>query len=250
MTTPSSTAQDLGCCGRENPSRPSRRSSTMGGVDDDTTGDEARDRPGLPPRFAMLRTFVLADVITLGNAACGMAAILCCMAYLDAQSTSYLWAALALFPIALVADILDGTVARWRRRQSPLGADLDSLADIVSFGVAPAVLAYAVGMRGAWDALILIYFVGCGISRLARFNATADALMTHEGKVSHFEGTPIPTSLVLVAVLAVAVSRGAIRQDLWGGAVELAGLTLHPLTIMYFVSGSAMVSARLRIPKP
>lgn len=222
----------------------------MGDVDDDTSGDGSPDGAGLPPRFAMLRTFVLADVITLGNAACGMAAILCCMAYLDAQVGGYLWAALALFPVALIADVLDGTVARWRRRHSPLGADLDSLADIVSFGVAPAVLAYAVGMRGAWDAAILIYFVGCGISRLARFNATADDLMTDEGKVSHFEGTPIPTSLVLVAVIAVAVFRGAVGDGLWGGDVQLAGLTLHPLTLMYFVSGSAMVSARLRIPKP
>jgi CDP-diacylglycerol--serine O-phosphatidyltransferase len=198
----------------------------------------------------MLRTFVLADFITLGNASCGMAAILCSLAYVEARQPSYLWAALALFPVALVADVLDGMVARWRHRQSSLGADLDSLADIVSFGVAPAVLAYALGMRGGWDAVVLVYFVGCGISRLARFNATAEELMTDKGKVSHFEGTPIPTSLLLVAVLAVAFGRGAVHEQLWGGTWVILGMGLHPMVLLYLLSGSAMVSARLRIPKP
>lgn len=197
----------------------------------------------------MLRTFVLADFITLGNATCGMAAILCCLAYVDGREPAYLWTALALFPIALIADILDGMVARWRHRQSALGADLDSLADIVSFGVAPAVLAYSMGMRGGWDAVVLVYFVGCGISRLARFNATADDLMTDEGKVSHFEGTPIPTSLVLVAVLAIAFGTGAVHDRLWGGTWELLGMGLHPLALLYLVSGSLMVS-NIPIPKP
>ena len=201
-------------------------------------------------RFAMLRTFVLADFITLGNAACGMAAILCCLGYVEAREARYLWAALALFPFALVADILDGMVARWRHRQSPLGADLDSLADIVSFGVAPAVLAHTVGMRGGWDAVVLVYFVACGISRLARFNATAEDLMTDEGKVSHFEGTPIPTSLLLVAVIGFAFWRGAVHDQLWGGVWRLAGMELHPLALMYLASGSAMISAELKIPKP
>ena len=53
-----------------------------------------------------------------------------------------------------------------------ISADLDSLADIVSFGVAPAVLGFALGLRGGWDAVILTYFVACGIGRLARFGRT------------------------------------------------------------------------------
>jgi len=217
--------------------------------DDGAKHDEGERRPRRR-HFAMLRTFVLADFITLGNASCGMAAILACLAYVQGREPVYLWTALALFPFALVADVLDGMVARWRHRQSPLGADLDSLADIVSFGVAPAVLAFALGMNGGWDAVILVYFVACGISRLARFNATAEALMTDEGKVSHFEGTPIPTSLVLVAVLGFAFFRGAVHEHLWGGLWQLAGMRLHPLALMYFVSGSAMVSSELKIPKP
>ncbi|MEZ4437978.1 MAG: CDP-alcohol phosphatidyltransferase family protein [Polyangiaceae bacterium] len=207
-------------------------------------------KPPRPPAFAMFRTFVLADFITLGNAAAGMGAILCCLAYVAHRTPSYLWTAFGLFPVALLADVLDGFVARWRRKQSPLGADLDSLADIVSFGVAPAVLGYAAGLNGGWDGIIFIYFVACGISRLARFNVTAAALMTDEGKVSHFEGTPIPTSMLLVALLAIAFSQGAVHERLWWGVVELGPWGLHPLALLYFVSGSAMVSQRLRIPKP
>src|SRR6185369_8637674 len=81
--------------------------------------------------------------------------------------------AMALLPVALVFDFADGRVARWRRRSSLLGADLDSLADVISFGLAPAALGFAVGLRGAGDVVILLYFVACGISRLARFNVTA-----------------------------------------------------------------------------
>jgi CDP-diacylglycerol--serine O-phosphatidyltransferase len=207
------------------------------------------NRNDRPRRFAMIRTFVLADFITLGNASCGMGAILCCLAYVEAREAAYLWTALLLFPFALIADVLDGMVARWRHRQSALGADLDSLADIVSFGVAPAVLAYALGMRGGWDAVVLVYFVACGISRLARFNATADELMTEAGKVSHFEGTPIPTSLFIVALLAVAFGQGAVHDGLWGGSWELASMGLHPMSLVYFLSGSLMVS-NIKIPKP
>ena len=72
--------------------------------------------------------------------------------------------------------MLDGYVARLNRtRQSVLGADLDSLADVISFGVAPAVLGFTLGLRGGWDMLVLTYFVVCGVSRLARFNVTAAA---------------------------------------------------------------------------
>lgn len=200
--------------------------------------------------FSLLRTFVLADLITLANAACGAGAILGCLRYVAEGSRAAMWTALALLPLAVVADFLDGAVARWRNRHSPLGADLDSLSDIVSFGVAPAVLGYALGLRGAWDMAVLVYFVACGISRLARYNATADAMSDDSGKVSHYEGTPIPTSLVLVAVLGVAFALDRVHGDLWWGRVTLLGGDLHPLVLLYLASGSAMISGTLRIPKP
>jgi CDP-diacylglycerol--serine O-phosphatidyltransferase len=202
--------------------------------------------------MSMLRSYTLADLFTIGNAACGTIAIFLCLDYLAADERRFLWTAFLLLPLALVCDVLDGYVARLnRRRQSVLGADLDSLADVISFGVAPAVLGFALGMRGGWDMLVLTYFVVCGVSRLARFNVTAAALAdASTGKVRYFEGTPIPTSIAIVAVLGCAVLTGRIHDDLWFGALRLGPATLHPLTLLYGVSGSAMISATLRIPKP
>jgi len=150
--------------------------------------------------------------------------------------------------VALIFDFADGRVARWRRQASTLGADLDSLADIISFGLAPAALAFAVGMRGTLDVAILLYFVGCGISRLARFNATADALSDEDGKVKYFEGTPIPISVLLVGLLAVLHFQGLLGPTLWLGRWEFLGITLHPLVLIYALTGSAMIST-WHVPK-
>jgi CDP-diacylglycerol--serine O-phosphatidyltransferase len=74
--------------------------------------------------------------------------------------------------------------------------------------------------------------------------------MTDKGKVSHFEGTPIPTSLLLVAVLAAAFATGAVHESIWLGGFDIGPWTFHPLSLMYGLSGSAMISASLHIPKP
>jgi CDP-diacylglycerol--serine O-phosphatidyltransferase len=199
--------------------------------------------------FSMVRTFVLADLITLGNAFCGTGAVLASMSYVASGDRMAVWAALVLLPLALVCDALDGAVARWRRRSSPLGADLDSLADIVSFGVAPAALGFALGLRGGWDGVALCFFVACGISRLARYNVTAAALSDESGKVKYYEGTPIPTSLALVLVLGIAFGQGAVGPALWLGHMPIGPFDFHPLTLMYVASGALMVST-FRIPKP
>jgi len=206
--------------------------------------------PPNKPHFSLLRTFVLADLITLGNAASGMGAVLLAMRYVAESDRTAMIVAMALLPLALVLDVLDGLVARKRNDSSPLGADLDSLADVVSFGVAPATLGYALGLRGIVDAFFLIYFVGCGISRLARFNVTAAQLAGPSGKVAYYEGTPIPTSLLVVALLAWCFARGSVGDALPGGSFVVADATFHPLAIVYFVSGSLMASATVRIPKP
>lgn len=210
---------------------------------------EASEPRPRPKRFSLIRELALADLITLGNASSGTAAILLCLAYAQERNEIFLWVAFALFPVAILCDVLDGSVARWRHKSSPYGADLDSLADIVSFGVAPAVLGFTLGFSGGWDGVVLGYFVACGIGRLARFNATAGALMTDKGKVSHFEGTPIPTSLVLVAILAIAYGTGRVQDALWWGAHEIGPFTFHPLVLLYALSGSLMIST-IRIPKP
>jgi CDP-diacylglycerol---serine O-phosphatidyltransferase len=202
--------------------------------------------------MSMLRSYTPADALTIGNAACGTIAIFLCLDYIAADNRRFLWSAFLLLPLALVFDILDGYVARLnKKRQSLLGADLDSLADVISFGVAPAMLGFTLGLRGGWDMLILTYFVVCGVSRLARFNVTAAALSdASTGKVKYFEGTPIPTSVLIVFLLGVALLLGRIDDRLWFGAHQIGPAVLHPLVLIYGISGSAMISATLRIPKP
>jgi CDP-diacylglycerol--serine O-phosphatidyltransferase len=199
--------------------------------------------------LSMIRGFHLADFLTLGNAACGVLAVFAVMAHVEAHDVRRLLVATALIPLALVLDVLDGRVARARRMHSAMGRELDSLADVISFGVAPAAIAYGAGMRGAWDVVILVYFVCCGVSRLARFNITAAELSGGGEKVAYFEGTPIPTSLVLVAIVAIAAWLGRVGDALPLGAVRLGPGTLHPMTLLWAVSGSFMISKTLRIPK-
>ena len=199
--------------------------------------------------FSMIREFHLADWFTLANAVCGTGALFSAMSFIETDAVRHIYFACTLVLAALVFDVLDGRIARWRQQSSVLGRELDSLADVISFGVAPAIIAYACGMQGFYDRIVLAYFVACGVSRLARYNVTAETLSEGSDKVKYFEGTPIPTSILLVGLLALAAGAGALRQNLWFGEVQLAGLTLHPLVLLFALSGSLMIS-RIRVPKP
>ncbi|MEP6740647.1 MAG: CDP-diacylglycerol--serine O-phosphatidyltransferase [Caldimonas sp.] len=208
-----------------------------------------RNTRGVNKHFSMIREFHLADVFTLANAACGVAGIGMAMRYLVSHRAEDLLVAAAFAPAAFVFDVLDGRIARWRQTSSALGRELDSLSDVISFGVAPAALAFASGLAGAWDALVLVYFVCCGVSRLARYNVTAESLASDSGKVKYFEGTPIPTSVLLTAVLAWAAWHGRVGPDVLGGVWSVFDAQLHPLVLLFALSGTLMVSKTLRIPK-
>jgi CDP-diacylglycerol--serine O-phosphatidyltransferase len=198
--------------------------------------------------FSMIREFHLADWFTLANAVCGTGALFSMLSYIQTADVRHVYFACGMVFAALVFDVLDGRIARWRQKTSGLGRELDSLADVISFGVAPAVIGYGCGMQGLYDRIVLTCFVACGVSRLARYNVTADALSGDGGKVKYFEGTPIPTSLLLVMMMFWAATQGALRDSLWFGQVEFAGFTLHPLVLFFALSGSLMVS-RIRFPK-
>jgi CDP-diacylglycerol--serine O-phosphatidyltransferase len=199
--------------------------------------------------FSMLRGFHLADFFTLGNAACGVGAVFFAMLYMSTQLAFHFYAAAALAPAAFIFDVLDGRIARARHQHSALGRELDSLSDVISFGVAPAALAFAAGMQGGWDAAALIYFVCCGVSRLARYNVTAEALAAGSDKVAYFEGTPIPTSVLLTGVLAFAGWQGRVGETLYGGVFTIGPWDLHPMVLLFVLSGSLMISKTLHIPK-
>ena len=194
--------------------------------------------------FSMIRTFHLADLFTIANGFCGVSAIFEAMKFLGTHDTRHLYVAALLIPVALVFDVLDGRIARWRHAASPMGRELDSLADVVSFGVAPAAIAFAAGVNTWLDQAILLFFVGCGVSRLARYNVTAEQLSAQKGKVEYFEGTPIPTSIVPLGVLMLAFCAGHLYR------VHLLGVEWHGIALLFLVSGSLMISKTLRIPKP
>lgn len=198
--------------------------------------------------FSMIREFHLADWFTLANAVCGTGALFSMLTYLQTGDVEHVYYGGGMVVMAFVFDALDGRVARWRKKNSVMGRELDSLADVISFGVAPAIIGYGCGMQGLYDRIVLTFFVACGVSRLARYNITAEALSGESGKVKYFEGTPIPTSLLLVFLMCWAASRGALHESLWFGQVVIAGFILHPLVLVFAVSGSLMVS-RIRFPK-
>ena len=202
-----------------------------------------------PRHFSMLRGFHVADFFTLGNAACGVGAVFLAMLYVASQSPSHFYAAAALAPAAFIFDVLDGRIARARHEHSALGRELDSLSDVISFGVAPAALGFAAGLQGGWDAAALIFFVCCGVSRLARYNVTAETLSAGSDKVSYFEGTPIPSSVLLTGVLTFAVAQERLGDDLYGGVHAIGPWELHPLALLFVLSGSLMISKTLHIPK-
>jgi len=225
----------------------------------DARGGADTVRP-TPRHFTMIRNLQLADLFTLGNGFAGTGAVLALLQSARARGPGvddgvdyiFFWVAVALMPLALIMDILDGRIARMRAKVSPLGQELDSLADLISFGVAPAAMAFVVGMDGGWDAPALMFFVVCGLGRLARYNVTATEVARTGGpsaKVTHFEGFPIPSSLFLVAGMAALRLAGHTGSTLPLGALQLGPCQLHPLVAVFALHGCAMISRTLRIPK-
>ncbi|OKL64100.1 CDP-diacylglycerol--serine O-phosphatidyltransferase [Talaromyces atroroseus] len=203
--------------------------------------------------FSMVRTLHLADLITELNGFCGFMSVLSSMRYLsDPESTNSIWLALGFMPFGLFFDFMDGRVARWRKKSSLMGQELDSLADLISFGVAPASAAFAIGIRTAADHIFLSFFVLCGLTRLARFNVTAAVLPKDKtGKSKYFEGTPIPTSLLIASLMAYWVSQGWIHENLpWGTVAQDTIFEFHPAVLLFVLWGCLMVSKTLHIPKP
>ncbi|KAH8903897.1 CDP-diacylglycerol--serine O-phosphatidyltransferase [Coniochaeta sp. PMI_546] len=203
--------------------------------------------------FSLIRALHLADLITELNGFCGVMSIFSSMRYLSSPtSTGNLYAALAFLPFGLFFDFMDGKVARWRKKSSMMGQELDSLADLISFGVAPAVVAFAIGMRTPLDHVCLAFFVLCGLTRLARFNVTAANLPKDDnGKAKYFEGTPIPTTLGIDALMAYWVYSGKIHEAIpFGTVFQGTVLEFHPVLLLFIAHGCAMTSRTIHIPKP
>ncbi|KAL7272471.1 CDP-diacylglycerol-serine O-phosphatidyltransferase [Rhizina undulata] len=202
--------------------------------------------------FSMIRALHLADLITELNGFCGVMSIFSSLRYClgGPEDLTHLWTAMTFMPFGLFFDFMDGKVARWRKKSSLMGQELDSLADLISFGMAPAAYAFAIGFRTFLDTILLSFFVLCGLSRLARFNVTVQSLPKDAtGKSKYFEGTPIPTTLSIVFLMAYWVSKGWMLEDLPFGTAGSGLLEFHPAVLIFLASGCAMVSKSIHIPK-
>lgn len=168
-------------------------------------------------------------MITIMNGVCGTLSILSSARYLilssnlpappSAEALRVLYFAHLLPILGFGFDALDGKVARWRGGGSMLGQEMDSLADLISFGVAPATLAFTLGLRTALDCAALLLFVSAGLARLARFNATVALIPADSsGKSKYFEGLPIPSSLFLTGTMAFWVKQGWYAMGAGKGA--------------------------------
>ncbi|KXL50232.1 hypothetical protein M433DRAFT_141281 [Acidomyces richmondensis BFW] len=208
-----------------------------------------------PGHFSLVRAYHLADLITLMNGFCGVNSIMSSMRYClgSPEDKTQLWIALALMPFGLFFDFFDGKVARWRKKSSLMGQELDSLADLISFGVAPAATAFAIGIRTPLDQLFLTFFVLAGLARLARFNVTTGNVpKDSSGKAAYFEGLPIPTSLSIAALMAFWASQSWTHEHIPLGTIgaKESILEVHPVVGLFLMHGCCMVSKTLHIPKP
>ena len=113
----------------------------------------------------ILRLMKLADIFTVGNLCCGILSILLAMDGHYGLSASMLF-------LAVVFDVLDGKIAGLLHQKNLFGKQIDSMSDLVSFGVAPALLYYSMSSPGVLGIVVSLFFVACGMFRLARYNSS------------------------------------------------------------------------------
>jgi CDP-diacylglycerol--serine O-phosphatidyltransferase len=161
---------------------------------------------------------IVPGTFTMGNVVCGFVAILSAF---EGHATTACW----FIVLAGVLDALDGKIARLSGTTSRFGVELDSLADFLSFGVAPAILVYAIELKnmGKWGWIISIVFMMAAAYRLARFNLLAE---TEEKK--NFLGLPVP-----VAAFAV-VSFILFSYDLWDG-LRMSEVLIAMIVVLAFL---------------
>jgi CDP-diacylglycerol--serine O-phosphatidyltransferase len=198
-----------------------------------------------PQSDTRLKIYFLPNLMTAGNLFCGFVA-LTKIVEADISQGNFNDIKLALFYILLacIFDLLDGRVARMGGRESPFGREFDSLADIISFGVAPTFLVHRIVLKDAFPNhpqvgwfIASIYLV-CGAFRLARFNCLAAQAGTGGGR--EFLGFPIPAAAGLVASLTLFMmwlNEKEFVKGVWKYAMPL---------IMLFLS--AMMASEVKYP--
>lgn len=182
-----------------------------------------------PFKFSLRRAmFVLPNLFTISSIFCGFYAILLVSGV--PGPTQMVQATLAIF-FGIFFDMADGRVARMTRTQSEFGVQLDSLADLISFGLAPAVIVHRWGLTrlGLWGVVVAFIYVACGALRLARFNVMAARLQG--GSKKFFVGLPIPLAAGVLISLVLFHQRTAATLALRETHVQVLLLVLSYLMV-------------------
>ncbi len=174
--------------------------------------------------------FVLPNLFTVSSIFCGIYAIVLATGAQGEDSARDFFRAAVAILFGMLFDGFDGRVARLTRTQSDFGVQLDSLADVITFGVAPALLLYkwALAPWGIWGVLVAAIFAICGALRLARFNVMASG---ESGPSSYFTGLPIPLAAGMVVAVVVASTHGPQPQALPALPVAILALVLSYLMV-------------------
>lgn len=184
------------------------------------------------------RIYVLPTMMTAGNILSGFVAILQIFSGRTASDTDHYYFAIIAILAACLFDVLDGRLARLGGQESPFGRELDSLADIVSFGIAPALLVHDIVLKSidrpaGLGSFIASAYLVCGAMRLARFNCLA--AMDDKSSSKHFRGCPIPAAAGVIASLTLLL--------LWlDGANKEIGNWKYGLAILMVLLSFLMVS--------
>lgn len=191
---------------------------------------ERRNRPRRPRPELRKLMFVLPNLFTVSSIFCGVYSIT--LSAGEPTGDNFYRAAVAIF-FGSFFDAFDGRVARLTRTQSDFGVELDSLADVISFGVAPAILVYkwALAGMGIGGILISSLYAACGAIRLARFNVLAHS---ESGTQRYFVGLPIPLAAGMLVALVIALN------NLHAPVAEAVGL--WPIATLVLMLSFLMVS--------
>ena len=184
-----------------------------------------------------VRIYFLPNLLTAGNLACGFFALTWIFKYQVGGDFEPIKTAIRLILGAFAFDLFDGRLARWAHKESRFGREFDSLADIVSFGVAPAFLIYRIVLQEfepGW--MIAATYLICGGIRLARFNVASMRPGHSDGR--EFVGFPIPSAAALV------VSVTMLMMWLVGHDRTLGNLRFVPPALMLLLSGLMVSNVR------
>ena len=187
--------------------------------------------------------FILPNLLTAASLLCGVYAILRCMAA-DAGEEDVYRASLLLF-YAFLFDLFDGRVARMTKTQSKFGIEFDSLADLISFGVAPAVIAYRFALEESGIAGVAVAFVYvlAGAIRLARFNVISHRPAGDSAAPGKYMlGLPIPMAAAFIVALVVVTRAMGGWPWLTSHGITVKGLSLPMMVVVMPVLAFLMVS--------